>query len=119
MRAAIKSSALLAKAKKLEAIAYATPTRNRVIGSPGHNATINFIKDIIASYSHYYTYYLQPFDLYLGVSANLTVNDAALEVYAVGLSPSGAVKAPVVVATNLGCEAVSLTRLHLYQLENL
>ena len=50
---------------------------------------------------------LQPFDLSLGISANLTANDEPFEVFAVGLSPQGAVKGPLVHIPNLGCEAVS------------
>jgi hypothetical protein len=98
---------LLSKAKKLESIAYSTAERNRVIGSPGHNATINYIKDTIASFPSYYSYSLQPFDLSLGVSANLTLDAADVEAFAVGLSPAGSVKAKVVHVANLGCEAVS------------
>ena len=99
-------SQLLAKAKTLEGFAYATQERNRVIGSPGHNATINWIKSTIEKYPEYYTVSLQPFDLSLGVSANLTVNNKALEVYAVGLSPQGTVSGEIVVIPNLACDAV-------------
>jgi hypothetical protein len=107
IRALISPNALLAKAKKLQAIAYATPGRNRCIGTPGHNATVNYIKDIIASFRHYYTYELQPFQLYVGESANLTTNGASIEVFGVTLSPSGSVTAPLVSVANVGCEAVS------------
>lgn len=105
-------SELLAKAKKLEGFAYATEERNRLIGTPGHNATINWIKDTIASFPDYYSVYLQPFDLSLGVSANLTVNDVALEVFAVGLSPQGTISGEIVHIPNLACEAVSISFIH-------
>lgn len=100
-------SKLLEKAKHLEGLAYATKERNRVIGSPGHNATINWIKSTIEKYPDYYTVALQPFDLSLGVSANLTLNDAPTEVFAVSLSPQGSVTGEVVVIPNLACDAVS------------
>ena len=99
-------SELLKKAKVLEGLAYATPQRNRVIGSPGHNATVNWIKSTIEKYPEYYTVSLQPFDLSLGVSANLTLNGTPLEVFATDLSPAGDVTGEVVVVSNLACEPV-------------
>lgn len=101
-------SELLKKAQHLEDLAYATPQRNRVIGSPGHNATVNWIVDILKQYPDYYTYELQPFDLRLGVSANLTINGAVLESFAVDLSTEGTdVTGEIVVVPNFACDAVS------------
>jgi hypothetical protein len=99
-------SELLKKANILERFAFATKERNRLIGTPGHNATVNWIKDTIAQYPDYYDYYLQPFDLSLGISANLTINNAPLEVFAVGLAPGGSVSGSIVHIPNLGCDAV-------------
>lgn len=99
-------SELLKKAQHLEGLAYATVERNRVIGSPGHNATINWIKSVIEKYPDYYTVSLQPFDLSLGVSANLTLNGTPLEVFATALSPAGDVSGEVVVIPNLACDPV-------------
>ncbi|KAL2070124.1 hypothetical protein VTL71DRAFT_14804 [Oculimacula yallundae] len=104
LRRLMLRSELLAKAKKLEGFAYATTERNRLIGTPGHNATITWIHDTIAAFPDYYTVSLQPFDLALGISANLTVNAAPLEVFAVGLSPGGSVGGSLVHIPNLGCE---------------
>lgn len=101
-------SRLLEKAKHLESLAYATPQRNRVIGSPGHQATVDWIKSTIEKYPDYYTVSLQPFDLLLGVSANLTVNGSPLEVYAVSLSPAGNISGEVVVIPNFACSPVSI-----------
>ena len=78
-----------------------------MIGTPGHNATVNWIKDTIAQFPDYYTYYLESFDLSLGVSANLTNNGTPMEAFAVGLSPAGHVSGPLVYVPNLGCESVS------------
>lgn len=44
----------------------------------------------------------------LHVDANLTVNGKALEVYSLGMSPSGVAKGPVVHIPNLGCDKVCL-----------
>jgi hypothetical protein len=99
-------SELLKKANILEGFAFATKERNRLIGTPGHNSTVNWIKDTIMQYPDYYDYYLQPFNLSLGISANLTINNAPLEVFAVGLAPGGSVSGSIVHIPNLGCDAV-------------
>jgi hypothetical protein len=97
----------LKKAKHLEGLAYATPERNRLIGTPGHQATIDWIKEIIGKFPEYYTITEQPFDLALGISANLTNNEVAMEAFAVGLAPAGDVSGPLVYVPNLGCATVS------------
>ncbi|KAH6665511.1 putative leucine aminopeptidase 2 [Halenospora varia] len=105
LRRILYRSELLKKAKILEGFAYSTPQRNRLIGTPGHNSTINWIKGIIESFPDYYTVSLQPFDLALGVSANLTNNGVAMEAFAVGLAPGGHVTGPLTYVPNLGCAA--------------
>ncbi len=45
----------------------------------------------------------------LNVGANLTVNGKSLEVYALGMSPSGKAKGPLVHIPDLGCEKVTDT----------
>ncbi len=100
-------SELLAKAKHLEGIAYATPGRNRLIGTPGHEGTVAWITSILDQYPDYYTYYLQPFELSVGAGANLTIGGVVTEAFAVDLAPSGTVSAPVVAVANLACDLVS------------
>lgn len=102
-------SELLKKAQHLEGLAYATKERNRVIGSPGHVATVDWIKSTIEKYPEYYTVALQPFDLSLGVSASLTLNGAPLEIFATSLSPGGDVTGEVVAVKNLACDLVGHT----------
>ncbi|CAG8981895.1 hypothetical protein HYALB_00013809 [Hymenoscyphus albidus] len=110
LRRLLTRSALLSKAKTLQNFAYDTPKRNRQIGTPGHNATINWIYDTINQFPDYYESYLQPYDMLLHEDANLTVNGKALEVYSLGMSPSGKAKGPVVHIPNLGCDkATDLT----------
>jgi aminopeptidase Y len=106
LRRLILRSELLAKAKILEKFAYDTPKRNRQIGTPGHNSTINFIYDTVNQYPDYYETYLQPYEMLLNVDANLTVNGTPLEVYSLGMSPSGKAKGPLVHIPNLGCDKV-------------
>ncbi|TVY37531.1 putative leucine aminopeptidase [Lachnellula subtilissima] len=109
LRRVLLRSELLKKAKILEDFAYSTPERNRLIGTPGHNATVNWIKDTIAQFPDYYTYYLEAFELSLGVSANLTNNGTPMEAFAVGLSPAGHVSGPLVYVPNLGCESADFS----------
>lgn len=107
LRRIMYRSELKAKAQQLEALAYATPQRNRIIGSPGHNATINWIVDAIKKYPEYYTYSLQPFDLRLGVAGNLTLDGVKTEAYTTDLSAQGTAEGEVVVIKNLACDLVS------------
>lgn len=103
----LKTDALRKKAEILEDFAYSTPGKNRVIGSPGHQATIDYIHDTIAQFPAYYTVELQPLPLAIGESANVTANNKTIEAYAVTLAPSGHVSGPLVAIPNLGCEEVS------------
>lgn len=88
-----------------------------MIGSPGHNKTVNWIHDTIAKYPDYYTIEYQPFDLSLATGANLTVDDALLEVFGVSLAPAGTAVGKIVAVANLGCDAVrkcSLSHMLIY-----
>lgn len=102
----MERSALLKKAKTLEKFAYDTPQRNRVIGSPGHNSTVNWIKKTLEAYPDYYKVYLEPFPISVGVSANLTVDGKSLEAFALTIAPAGSASAEIAVVANLGCSAV-------------
>jgi hypothetical protein len=99
------------KAEHLQEIAYRSPGKNRVIGSQGHQDTVNYIKSQIEKYPDYYTIELQDVPLSLGQSANLTVNGNALEVYAVDLAPAGHVSGELAAVPNLGCDEVNISLL--------
>lgn len=102
---------LLERAQKLEDFAYASEQRNRLIGTPGHNDTINYIYDTLNALDGYYDVELQPFDTLVQESGDFafSVGDQAYETAEMEFSPSGDVTAPLVVVNNLGCEAVSKT----------
>ncbi|KAF2131246.1 Zn-dependent exopeptidase [Dothidotthia symphoricarpi CBS 119687] len=100
---------LYAKAEVLQDIAYKTEGKNRVIGSPGHEGTVAFIKETIEQFPDYYTVKLQGVPLTVGVSANLTANNKTIEVYPVTLAPAGDVSGPLVAIPNLGCEEADFT----------
>ena len=107
LRDSIKVEALKEKAKKLERFAYDSPAKNRVIGSEGHEATVNYIVDTLKQYPDYYNVTLQDVPLNVGVSANVTILGEETDAYAVGFAPSGSATGNLVVIPNLGCEEVS------------
>lgn len=98
-------------AKALEAIAYNTTGRNRVIGSPGHEATVKYIYDQLTqpSLEGYYNVTLQEFSARIVKSAtgSLIVNGKNLSINIGGYSPSGTLNASLALAGNLGCTEVS------------
>lgn len=107
MRATIDQANLLSKSQTLEGFAYATKERNRVFGSPGHNATVNYLYGQIAALSDYYTVELQPFvELYSAGSASLAANGGEQEASLLTYSPSGEFSEPLIAVANFGCEAV-------------
>jgi hypothetical protein len=108
LQAAIEVDNLLAKAQDLEDIAYATPDRNRVIGSEGHNNTVTYLVESIEALGDYWTVYRQPFTaLYSNVEGELTVDGATTEPSLFEYSPSGEITAELVPVADLGCEAAN------------
>ncbi|KAF2679723.1 Zn-dependent exopeptidase [Lentithecium fluviatile CBS 122367] len=105
LRKSINTDALRKKAQLFERFAYDSPDKNRVIGSEGHQATIDYITNQIKQFPDYYTVTQQPMPLSVGVSANLTVNGAETEAYAVGLAPGGTATGKLVAIPNLGCNS--------------
>lgn len=103
---------LLAGAQQLEDFAYASEERNRLIGSPGHNDTIYWIKDTLEALDGYYNVSLQEFFTVAQLSGQInsfTVNNATPtngSYLLFDYSPSGDVTAPLAVVNNLGCNAV-------------
>lgn len=108
LQAAITQEALLSRAQTLQDLAYASPERNRVFGSEGHNATTDYLYNTIAALGDYYTVEFQHFvETFFGGNVTLTtadgqaVPDASLLTY----SPSGHVIRPLVAVSKLGCNA--------------
>ena len=105
LEASISTEALMKMGQELEDIAYSTPDRNRVIGSLGHQRTLDWVAGYLDQMSHYYTYELQPFKaLYYHGGGTLTVfgNEVGI---VFEYSPSGSVEAEFVEVDNLGCKA--------------
>jgi aminopeptidase Y len=104
---------LLAGAQQLEDFAYASEERNRLIGSPGHNDTIYWIKDTLEGLDGYYNVSLQEFFTVAQLTGTINsfLVDGAVPPEGSFLlfdySATGNVTAPLVVVNNLGCNAVS------------
>lgn len=107
LRELIQSNALTAKLQKLQDFAFATEERNRYIGSPGHNATVNYIYELFAALPKYYTAYIQPFTV-SNPSSDLTVpgyGNGTVVSEPMTYAPPGKVTAALVSVANTGCDA--------------
>ncbi|KAF2853524.1 Zn-dependent exopeptidase [Plenodomus tracheiphilus IPT5] len=100
---------LVRGAQQLQDFAYSYPARNRIMGGAAHQDTVNWLKKELESTS-YYDVTLQPFSNY--VMLNGTINAFTIAGKAVNStifeysnSTAGLVTAPLVVVSNLGCEA--------------
>ena len=106
LQALISAKNLLAKAQDLEDIAYATPGRNRVMGSPGHNNTVAYLVESLEAFGDYYNVGVQPFiGLYAEGESTLTVDGESQGGDYFTYSPGGNVTAPIIAVLNLGCNA--------------
>jgi hypothetical protein len=107
----IKTSALLSGAKTLERFAYATPGRNRLMGTKGHNDTVNWLYNELTALGDYYNVTLQPWEgrVQINGSASFVANGVNQPALVGGYSPSttGTITAPVINVANLGCNPVS------------
>jgi hypothetical protein len=100
----------MAKAQTLQDFAALSGTPiTRVIGSPGHNATVNWYYDTIKKLDDYYGVYIQPFPV-VTANGNLTVNNALIESATMSFTGAGHPVAELVPVANVACEAVG-TRL--------
>ncbi|KAI1526793.1 leupeptin-inactivating enzyme 1 precursor [Pyrenophora tritici-repentis] len=104
LRDALHIDNLFAKAEILQEIAYSTPGKNRVIGSQGHEDTVEYIKGQLEAFPDYYNVYTQDVPLNIGTNATLMANNKTIEAFAVTLAPGGNVTGPLVAIPNLGCE---------------
>ncbi|KAL7628026.1 Aminopeptidase Y [Parahypoxylon ruwenzoriense] len=116
LQASIKTENLLDRAKDLYNIAkrsepeYGHPTR--VIGSEGHNATMEYIHSTIERLGGYYTLSKQPFFAVMGkvYESRLVIGHTVFDsAFAMSLTPPTAHKEPVhgnlILVANEGCDA--------------
>jgi len=111
LKADITREKLLAGAQQLEDFAYASEERNRLIGNPGHNDTIYWLKDTLESLDGYYNVSLQEFSTVVQFNGSVnafSVDGAAVDEASYLLfdySATGNATAPLVVVSNVGCNA--------------
>ncbi|KAJ3547911.1 hypothetical protein NM208_g1261 [Fusarium decemcellulare] len=89
IQSSIEPQNLLAGAQALQDIAFATPQRNRMMGTVGHNNTIR-----LQEFRHL---------MHLGAKWSLAVDETTVESGVFEYSPSGNISAPVIVVKNRGC----------------
>ncbi|EST06929.1 Protease-associated domain, PA [Kalmanozyma brasiliensis GHG001] len=108
LRDDIKRHDLLSGARKLQSLAYASSERNRVFGSPGHKATVEYIRDELTKGGRkdYYDVYLQPFTAtYAQHSAELAIDNQPTKAATFTYSPNGAFEdVEIVNVANVGCD---------------
>ncbi|OBT60650.1 hypothetical protein VE03_09934 [Pseudogymnoascus sp. 23342-1-I1] len=105
LRGLIKEKNLMKKAQILQDFSSLSGTPNtRVIGSPGHNATINWYYDTIKKLDDYYSVYIQSFPV-VTANGNLTVNNALIESATMSFTGAGHPIAELVPVANVACEA--------------
>ena len=104
LQSLISLDELISGAARLQAFADASGG-NRVFGGPGHNATVNFLYEVLES-TGYYDVSLQEFIApYSGGTASLTVNGEEIPVDLLTYTGEGSGTGPLVAVDNLGCEA--------------
>jgi len=106
LRRLLLRSELLKKGQTLQDFAYATEGRNRYIGTPGHNATVNYLVDTLTA-TGYYDIEVQPFTV-PSASANLSVDGVTYEAAPMTFTAAGTPSGPLIPVANIGCDAVSL-----------
>lgn len=101
----IKLEDLLAGSRKLQDFADAN-NGTRVFGSLGHNLTVDYLYDTLKGLD-YYEVFKQPFvELFYTGSASLVIDEVDYDAGIMTYSPSGSASAPLVLVSNVGCDAI-------------
>lgn len=98
-------------AKALQVIAYNTTARNRFVGTPGHERTVDYLYKQLThpSLGGYYNVTLQRWTGRISKSAtgSLVVAGKNISIQVGDFSPSGTFKASLALIPNRGCNQVS------------
>jgi hypothetical protein len=106
LRRILLRSELLKKGQLFQDFAYSWSGRNRYIGTPGHNKTVNYIYDALLA-TGYYDVKFQEFTISTPINETVVVNGESIKTAAMAFSQAGDVTAPLGLVANLGCDAVS------------
>ncbi|WEW59971.1 Leucyl aminopeptidase yscIV [Emydomyces testavorans] len=90
--------------QKLQSFADANG-KTRVFGGPGHKATVDYLYGELMRTGYYQVTKQEHQQLWSHSNQSLTVNDKRYSSSAMTFSPSGRVKAGLVLANNVGCNA--------------
>ena len=112
LRRVLLRTEILKKAEQLQAIAYATPGKNRAVFTPGHKATTDWIYNQFLALSDYYTVKYHEFEVFTA-AATVSFDSTVLNGAAAALAPEGEVTGELINVPNLGCDAVCLSCSHL------
>lgn len=100
----IKLHDLISGSQKLQDFADANGG-NRVFGSGGHNATVDWLVKTLEA-TNYYDVVKQPFtELYSAGTADVSVDGAALDANILTYTPGGSGTGSLILANNVGCTA--------------
>lgn len=91
------------KGQILEDFAYATEGRNRYIGTPGHQSTVDYLVSTLNA-TGYYDVSTQEFTV-PSARADFRVANATVTVSPMSFSASGNPTAQLVAVANVGCDA--------------
>lgn len=107
LRATVKESALFKRGQKLQDIAYATPERNRLTGTLGHNNSVKYIHETLKSLGDYYDITLEPLNVpFSSGNATLITGSTNQNASLMSYSPAGTATAEIAVVPNVGCSPV-------------
>ncbi|KAI6372559.1 hypothetical protein MCOR25_003716 [Pyricularia grisea] len=104
LRGLITADALMAKAKVFEDCAYATPARNRFVGTTGLDTSLQWVYDTLTALD-YYDVKKQKFTVNRGGSASFSVAGKTYTTATFDGSPAGEADGKLVPVANLGCSA--------------
>jgi hypothetical protein len=102
----------VAKAETLQGFAFATEERNRLIGSPGLNSTVNWVYDSLDALD-YYDVSFQEFSAQTE-NSTLSVDNTTYHTVPIGGTPEGNPIAPLVAVADLGCNAVRIYQISIF-----
>lgn len=94
----------MAKVQLFEDFAYSTAERNRMVGSPGLESSLQYVLDSLTALDHY-DITIQNFSIPTS-SSSLSIDVTAYASSPFTFSPAGVVAAPLVAVANLGCNSV-------------
>ncbi|MCJ1307902.1 Leucyl aminopeptidase yscIV [Agyrium rufum] len=106
LQSLLTEQALIEKGENLLGFAYDSPNRNRYLNSPGHNATLKYIRKTLHSLDYYDVQMLPVVYKYFTGSSLFQIDgEPMIHASAMRGSPQGHVTGSLVLVEDYGCEA--------------